>query len=160
MLSVLGDDESAGSHHCGCILAYLGVSLTRLHWSALSNRRYLWVGIRRSTMKISTSTTEIEVVLVEIEGGVDAYTAHMLHEALGSILAQGHKRLVLDVSQMSFITSAGLRAIMVAQREASRRGGEVRACGLDAQTRSIFETIGLDECMKLSDTCQEAMQDW
>ena len=111
-------------------------------------------------MEISTYIAEIEVVLVEIEGGVDAYTAYELHEALEGILAQGHKRLVLDVSKMSFIASAGLRAILVAQREVSQRGGEVRVCGMDAQIRSIFEMIGIDECLKLCDTCQEAMQDW
>ena len=111
-------------------------------------------------MNISTHTAEIEVVLLEIEGGIDAYTAYELHETLEGILAQGHKRLVLDVSKMSFISSSGLRAILVAQREVGQRGGEVRACGLDAQILAVFEAIGLDECLKLSDTRQEAMQDW
>lgn len=111
-------------------------------------------------MKVSTSTAENEVVLVEIDGEVDAYTAHKLHETLEGILAQGHKRLVLDVSKMGFISSAGLRVILFAQRELCQRGGEVRACGLGAQTLAVFEMIGLDECLKLCDTRQEALQDW
>jgi anti-anti-sigma factor len=111
-------------------------------------------------MKISTFTAENEVVFVAIEGEIDAHTARKLDETLEGLLAQGHKRLMLDVSQMSFISSAGLRAIMFAQREAGERGGEVRVCGPDSQTRRIFEMVGLDECLKLSETCQEAIQGW
>jgi anti-anti-sigma factor len=111
-------------------------------------------------MKISTSSAEHEVVLIEVEGEVDAHTARRLHKVLKDLLAQGHSRLVLDVSHMSFISSAGLRAIMFAQQEAGQRGGEVRVCGLDAQARRIFELVGVDECLTLSDTRQEAMGGW
>jgi anti-anti-sigma factor len=83
-----------------------------------------------------------------------------LDTALNDLLAQGHSRLVLDVSHMSFISSAGLRAIVFAQRKVGLRGGQMRLCGLDAQARRIFEIAGLDECLHLSDTRQEAMQGW
>jgi anti-anti-sigma factor len=111
-------------------------------------------------MKISTSRVAHEIVLIEVEGEVDAHTAHGLHRILKDLLAQGHSRLVLDVSHMSFISSAGLRAIMFAQQGLSQRGGEVRVCGLNAQARRIFEMVGFDEYLALSDTRQEAMGDW
>jgi anti-anti-sigma factor len=111
-------------------------------------------------MKISTSSAENEVVLVEVEGEVDAHTARSLDKTLKELLAQGHRRLVLDGSQMGFISSAGLRAIMFAEREASEHGGQVRVCGLNAQARRIFEMAGLDECLHLSDTRQDAMAGW
>jgi anti-anti-sigma factor len=111
-------------------------------------------------MVILTSSAENGVVLIEIAGEVDAHTAPTLAKTLNDLLAQDHTRLVLDASQMSFISSAGLRAIVFAQREACRRGGQVRVCGLDAQTRRVFEMARLDDCLHLSDTCQEAMQGW
>jgi stage II sporulation protein AA (anti-sigma F factor antagonist) len=111
-------------------------------------------------MKILTSHAENEVVLIEVEGEIDAHTARTLDKTLNDLLAQGHSRLVLDASQMGFISSAGLRAIMFAEREACQRGGQVRVCGLNAQTRRIFETTGLDECLQLSATRQEAMEGW
>jgi anti-anti-sigma factor len=61
---------------------------------------------------------------------------------------------------MGFISSAGLRAIVFAYREACQRGGQVRLCGLDDHTRRIFEMAGLDECLHLSETREEAMADW
>jgi anti-sigma B factor antagonist len=111
-------------------------------------------------MKISTSVAESEIVLIELEGEVDAYTARTLDKTLNDLLAQGHSKLVLDASQMDFISSPGLRAILFAHRELCEQGGQVRVCGLTGQVRRLFEMVGLDECLQLSDTRQEAMADW
>jgi len=111
-------------------------------------------------MQISTSSVDNEVVLIQIEGDVDAYTARTLDKTLKNLLAQGHSRMLLDASQMDYISSAGLRAIMFAQREAGQRGGQVRVCGLNAQARRIFESVGLDEFLHLSNSRQEALEGW
>lgn len=111
-------------------------------------------------MRIQTSHAEDKVVLIQVEGEIDAYTARELDRTLNELLVQGHARLVLDASGIGFISSAGLRAITFAQREAQQRGGEVRVFGLSAQVRRVFEMAGLDECLHLSDTRQEAMEGW
>jgi anti-anti-sigma factor len=111
-------------------------------------------------MNIVIRTTENDVVLIEVEGEIDAHTSRKLDKTLNDLFAQGHSRLVLDASQVGFISSAGLRAIIFAQREASQRGGQLRLCRLKPQARRIFEMAGLDECLYLSDTCQKAMQGW
>ena len=107
-----------------------------------------------------TSSAADEVILIEIEGQVDAHTARKLDKTLSDLLAQGHSRLVLDASHMGFISSAGLRVITFAQREAQQQGGEVRLFGLNAQVRRVFEMAGLEECLHLSHTRQEAMEGW
>ncbi len=111
-------------------------------------------------MKILTFHAENEVCLIGIEGEIDANTARRLDRTLKDLLAQDHSRLVLDASQMSFISSAGLRAIVYAQREARKCGGQVRVCGLNALARQIFEMAGLDEFLQICETRQEAMEDW
>ena len=111
-------------------------------------------------MKISTSPADNEVAVLAIEGAIDAHTARELDRALKDLLAQGHSRLVLDVSQLSFISSAGLRVIVYADREASGRGGQVRICGLGLQVRRVFEMAALDECLQLFDGCQELLEGW
>jgi len=111
-------------------------------------------------VRISTSRVDNEVVVLEIEGSIDAHTAQELDRAVKDLLAQSYSRLVLDVSQMSFISSAGLRIIVYADREASGRGGQVRICGLNLQVRRVFEMAALDECLQLCDGCQEALEGW
>lgn len=111
-------------------------------------------------MKISTSVTENGIAQLEIEGEVDAHTARELDRVLKDLLAQGHSRLVLDATDMGYTSSAGLRVILFAHREARQLGGEVRVFGLNAQVRRVFEIAGFDELLHISDTRQEAMEGW
>jgi anti-anti-sigma factor len=111
-------------------------------------------------VEISVSTAEDQVVLLQVEGGVDAHTARELDRALQGALAGGDSRLVLDAAQMFYISSAGLRVILQAHREAVRRGGEVRLFGLNAQATRVFETAGFDELMRISGTYEEAVEGW
>ncbi len=111
-------------------------------------------------MKISTSPAENEVVLVEVTGSVDAYTAPTLDKTLNDVLTEGHSRLLLDASQIGFMSSAGLRALTSAQREARQLGGEVRLFGLSAQVRRVFEMSGLDQLFCVADTREQAMEGW
>jgi anti-anti-sigma factor len=115
---------------------------------------------RRRIMRISTSKARIDVILIEVEGEIDAHTAPELDKTLKDLLAQGRSRLVLDASRTGFISSAGLRAIVFAEKEASQSGGQLRVCGLNAQVRRLFEIAGLDACLSLNDTVQEAMESW
>jgi anti-anti-sigma factor len=111
-------------------------------------------------VKISTSAIENGVVLLEVEGEVDAHTAPKLDKTLDDLLAQGHCRLLIDASQMGYISSPGLRSLLSAQLEARRLGGEVRLFGPSAQLRQTFETAGLGELLHISDTHQAAMEGW
>ena len=111
-------------------------------------------------MKISTFPAENGVYLLEVTGSVDAYTASSLYEALHDLLSQGHSRLLLDASQIDFISSAGLRALTSAQREARPLGGEVRLFGLSGQVRKVFEMSGLDQLLYVANTREQAMEGW
>ena len=111
-------------------------------------------------MKISTAVIENGVALLEVEGEVDAHTASRLDKALKDLLAQGHSQLVIDASQMAYISSTGLRVLMSTQREAHQLGGEVRLFGLNALVRRVFKIAGLDELIHIGDTRQEAMEGW
>jgi anti-anti-sigma factor len=111
-------------------------------------------------VKITTSEIENGVVLLEIEGEVDAHTCDKLDNILKKLLAQGHNRLVLDASQMEYISSPGLRILLSAQREARERGGEVRLFGLNAQVRRTFEMAGFAQLLPVADNRHEAIEGW
>ena len=111
-------------------------------------------------MKISTFSAENEVYLLEVTSSVDGYTAPSLDKTLQDLLSRGHSRLLLDASQISFMSSAGLRALTSAQREARQLGGEVRLFGLSAQVRKVFDMSGLDQLFCVAGTCEQAMEEW
>ena len=111
-------------------------------------------------MKITTSVIEDEIMLLEVEGEVDAHTAPRLKETLREWLAQGHSRVAVDASLIEHMSSAGLRVLLYAQREARQRGGEVRVFGANAQVRRVIELAGFEKLLSIRDTRQEAMEDW
>ena len=111
-------------------------------------------------MEISTSDAQNEVAVIEVRGDVDAYTARDLDRTLSDLLAQGRWKLVIDASRMGFISSAGLRAVLYAHREALSRGGEVRLFGPSEAVHRAFALAGFDEYLRMSDTRQEALQGW
>jgi anti-sigma B factor antagonist len=111
-------------------------------------------------MKISTSAMENDVTLLEVTGSVDSATAPDLDRSLQDLLSRGHSRLLVDASQISFISSPGLRALMSAQRRARELGGEVRLAGPSAQVQKVFEIAGLDQLFTAAPTRGQAMEGW
>jgi anti-anti-sigma factor len=58
---------------------------------------------------------------------------------------------------MTFISSAGIRALLYAQREAVQLGGEVRLVGPTDQVRRIFEIAGFFELFQITDDLEESV---
>lgn len=111
-------------------------------------------------MRVRTSLNKSGVALVEVEGEVNAYTARKLDQALKSLLDQGHNRLLLDGRQLEFISSAGLRVLLAAHREALSLGGEVRLFGLREHVLEVFKMAGFGRLMQIRDKQAEAMEGW
>lgn len=111
-------------------------------------------------MEISTCAHENNVMVLKVEGEVDAHTARDLSKTLTDLLGQGHHRIVIDVSGMTFISSAGIRAILYTHREAVRLGGKVRLVGPTDQVRRIFEIVGFFELLQITDRLQESINGW
>jgi len=111
-------------------------------------------------MRLSTSVDEQGVTLIEVQGEVDAHTSGDLDKALGDLLAQKQSRLVLDFSQVGYVSSAGLRALLRAQQKTRKLGGEVRLFGLSPFVRQVFELAGFDRLLRIAATRQEAVAGW
>ena len=111
-------------------------------------------------MDILKRVHENNVMVLEIKGEVDAFTAQDLEKTLMDLLGQGQLRIVMDVSEMRFISSAGIRAILYAHREAVQLGGEVRLAGPTDQIRRIFEIAGFFDLFRITDRLQESLINW
>jgi anti-anti-sigma factor len=111
-------------------------------------------------MKVSTSLAENDIVVVAVEGEIDAHTSGELDRTLSELLSQGHKRLAIDLAQVSYTSSAGLRVLLSARQKAGKLGGGVRLFGLNANVRKVFETAGFDQILHIVNTRQEAVDSW
>ena len=80
--------------------------------------------------------------IVAISGEVDVCTEAPLQQALLRIIRERSARLMLDVSGVSFMDCAGLRALLATRRRAEMRGGCMRLIATSAPVRRIIELTG------------------
>ena len=83
-----------------------------------------------------------DVLIVRPEGRIDTNTSEELERRLMSRLDGGLKRLVVDMSAVDYISSAGLRVFLMTVKKLRGTGGQLVLCGLNASVRQIFELAG------------------
>jgi anti-sigma B factor antagonist len=87
--------------------------------------------------------------IVAISGEVDVCTEALLQQALLQIIRKRGARLMLDVSGVSFMDCAGLRALLATRRRAELRGGFLRLIAVSAAVRRIIELTGAQEALAM-----------
>ena len=88
-------------------------------------------------------------------GELDAYTVTSFREALGELAT--HPRVVIDLSEVPFMDSAGLGALIGGIRRAREHGGDVAvACSRPTLTR-LLHTTGFDRIVPVTETLEAAV---
>jgi anti-sigma B factor antagonist len=88
-------------------------------------------------------------------GELDAYTVGQFRESLGDLASTG--RLLIDLSEVPFMDSAGLGALIGGIRRAREAGGEVAvACSRPTLTR-LLHTTGFDRIVPVTETVDAAV---
>lgn len=106
-----------------------------------------------TALDVSARFTAPEVVVVSPVGDVDSATSGPLHDAIGEQVAAGARHVVLDLTGVAFLGSAGL-ALLIAEREAAiERGGVLRLANVPRVAGRALSLTGLTE---LFDTYPDA----
>jgi anti-anti-sigma factor len=85
--------------------------------------------------------------VVEVEGELDILTVPKLAAAVGD---GGFDTLVLDLAEVSFMSSAGLRLIVSLHRRLSREGGGLALAALQRHVVRVLEITGLAEALVIA----------
>ncbi len=78
---------------------------------------------------------------IALSGRLDTTTSPQLEEALAAAL-DGVTDLVFDFGQIEYISSAGLRILLNAQKKISAAGGSMKLVGVNDVVREVFEVTG------------------
>ncbi len=87
--------------------------------------------------------------VLTLYGHLDAVTAPELKSELKRLVAEGHNQLVADLTEVSFIDSSGLSALVSGLKAAREAGGTLRLAGLNEQTRTAFRLTLLDRVFEI-----------
>lgn len=107
-------------------------------------------------MEINVSEMR-RVRLFEIVGRVDSSNANELGSVLDRAADDGNNNLVLDLSGVDYMSSAGLREMVRILKRVKRSGGDLRIANPPERVREVLELAGLDSIFEIYPTQVEAV---
>ena len=93
-----------------------------------------------------TKKTDGDKLTITVVGRVDTTTSPELAAALKF---DGVKELVLDISGVSYMSSAGLRCLLMAQKSMVAQGGEMRISGVQPVVKEVLDITGFSDILTL-----------
>ncbi len=97
------------------------------------------------------------VTVVSLLGRLDAAGSRLLEPWMAAFVARGETRLVLDCSAMTYISSAGLRGVLVGAQACRKAGGSLALAALDSHCRAVLQASGLLLVLDCHDTVEAAL---
>lgn len=106
------------------------------------------------TLRVFPNSSDVWTIAAH--GRLDLPASRAIEDALGDLCDAGHARVVIDMSDVLYVASAGLRALLVGLRRARLLAGDVRLAGLNDRVREVFEMSGFDQVFSIYPTSEAA----
>jgi anti-anti-sigma factor len=101
---------------------------------------------------------EAGVHVLAPSGRIDTTTAGVLEGRLAPLVALAQPRIVIDFSRVDYISSAGLRILLIAARRVQDGRGRLALCGLGDAVRQVFYLAGFLPLFLIAATRAEAVE--
>jgi anti-sigma B factor antagonist len=108
-------------------------------------------------MTIRIAAVDSGVWTVTLQGRVDLPAARALEDALNELCDAGRSRIVVDLSNVPYMASAGLKALLSGLRRARLLGGDVRLAALTERVLEVFDMSGFDQVFAIYPGASEAV---
>jgi anti-anti-sigma factor len=95
--------------------------------------------------------------VVRLVGRMDAETAGKLEPECDACIAEGHTRVVIDLTELSYISSMGLRSFVSIAKKLKDKSGHLSVCGANGLVRQVFEITRLTQFFPMHDTVESAL---
>ncbi|KAF1086207.1 putative anti-sigma factor antagonist BtrV [Sporotomaculum syntrophicum] len=100
-------------------------------------------------MKI-TKNAQGNTTTLALQGRLDTVTSTQLANELSAIFEEGAVNLVFDFTALEYISSAGLRVILTAQKKINAQGTKMEIVGANESVKEIFDITGFSGIMKIN----------
>ena len=104
-----------------------------------------------------TTRFEGSVVVIALDGELDLTSAPTLREVLIELFTGGHHRLVVDMTDVTFVDSTGLGVLVGGLKRATVQDGTLQVVCTEPDVVRIFRMTGLHKLIALHETLQEAL---
>lgn len=95
---------------------------------------------------------------IAISGRLDTTTYSELETELGNLFNAGTYRMILDCTNMDYVSSSGLRVFLTILKKIKSVGGKLALCGLQPAIHNVFEISGFLSIFMITPSQKEAME--
>jgi anti-sigma B factor antagonist len=107
-----------------------------------------------------TERVENGITVFVLEGRIDTQGAVDLDLALQAAVSEGQHKMVLDMAEVRYICSAGLRTLADVFTKNREKGGDLKLAALNPKVLRVFRIIGFDKFFSIYDTLEAASADF
>ena len=100
---------------------------------------------------------ESGITTIAVSGSVDALTAADLSNVINGQISEGNVRLVVDLTMLDFMSSAGLRTLLGAVKESRSNGGDLRIASSNPGIDKVLKMSGFNNIAKVFTTSSDAI---
>ncbi len=109
-------------------------------------------------MDILSQTLEGNIILLRLNGRLDATTSPQVRETLQTLLEQDRPKIIIDLQDVPFIDSSGLASLVSGLRMAREKDGIIALSAIQPQAQTVFRLTMLDRIFPIHPTSAEAQQ--
>ena len=107
-------------------------------------------------MKMTTERQD-DVLSIRVVGRIDGSNAIAFQEAIRTAVEDRDRAMIMDCSKLSYLSSAGLRAVLMTAKTLSNRDVRFALCALSDNVLEIFEKSGFDKIIAVHLSKAEAL---
>jgi anti-anti-sigma factor len=98
------------------------------------------------------------IVSIAIKGRLDADSSAEAETVVKDALKEETNRLLFNLGELEYLSSAGLRVLLSAAKEMRRRDGKIVLCALNEFVKEIFEVSGFQSLIPITDTVESGIE--
>lgn len=108
-------------------------------------------------VSVSTGSRENGVAVLKVSGYLDTTTASELETALNGLLDKDNFKIVIDLSGVNYISSAGWGIFIGEIKEIRHKGGDIKLSGMSGDVYEVFQLLEFNSILEAFDTADEAI---
>jgi stage II sporulation protein AA (anti-sigma F factor antagonist) len=98
-----------------------------------------------------------DVVVAKLAGRLDSSSASSAEEQLMQLIGSAAPRLAIDLSKLEYISSAGLRVLLLVARKVQQAHGKLALFGLTPSVHEVFSISGFNTIFTIRDDAAAAI---
>ena len=107
-------------------------------------------------MEITTRETG-DVMVVDLSGRLDTQTSGSAADELTRVTQLGKAKLLLNLNDLEFISSAGLRVLLRTAKQLQAANGKLMVCHANGVVKEVMELSGFESVLQMHDTEDDAL---